>query len=169
MTDVPLRGRQDDPTTLGGQGLDRDRGAILLLTIGYVLIAVTLVIVVVDVSAFFLSRRALAALADGAAVAGTSAEDGRRLYGSGPGAQLPLDALGVRSAVSDYLIDRDAGTAYPHLQVREVTTDGGTVSVVLTEDKPLPFLSVVNSITGTFPGGTAQILVAAHARAPITP
>lgn len=145
----------------------RDDGSILLLTISYALIAIALVIVAVDASAFFLSRRALAALADGAAVAGTHAEDGNRIYVAGAGADLPLTSDGVRSEVVSYLTARDSG--YPRLRLGDVGTDGVTVSVGLTDDKPLPFLSMINELTGAFPGGTARIEVTARARAPVTP
>jgi hypothetical protein len=146
-----------------------EQGTILLLTIGYALIAIALVVVAVDASAFFLSRRALAGLADGAAVAGTHAEDGNQIYRAGTGADLPLTPVGVRTEVTSYLDSRDAGTAYPRLQLADVGTDGRTVSVSLTDDKPLPFLALINSITGAFPGGTARIAVTARARAPVSP
>lgn len=152
----------------GGPGPPADSGAILLLTIGYALIAMALIVVAVDASAFFLSRRALASLADGAAVAGTHAEDGNRIYQVGTGADLPLTVDGVRSEVVSYLTARDQAAADSAVSIAEVGTDGRTVSVSLAQDKPLPFLGLVNSITGAFPGGTARIEVTARARAPIT-
>lgn len=152
----------------------RDDGAILLLTIGYALIAIALIVVAVDASAFFLSRRSLAALADGAAVAGTHAEDADQIYagtitGTGSGADLPLAADGVRAHVVRYLADRDTGSAPSELYLADVGTDGRTVSVSLAEDKALPFLGLINSVTGAFPGGTARIEVTARARAPLGP
>lgn len=144
-------------------------GAILLLTIGYVMIAIALIVVAVDASAFFLSRRALAALADGAAVAGAQAEDSNRLYVSGAGSDLPLTQEEVRTEVTSYLAGRDVMTSHPRLQLSDVGTDGRTVTVSLTDDKPLAFLAVLNSFTAAFPGGTARIEVRARARAPVTP
>jgi len=147
----------------------RDEGQIILVAIAYTLIAASLVIVAVDASAFFLSRRALAALADGASVAGTHAENAGVLYGTGPGSDLPLDPAGVRAEVAGYLDVRDAVTAYPNLQLLDAATDGHTVTVMLSEDKPLRFLTLVSKLTGAFPGGTARITVRARARAPVTP
>ncbi len=166
---IVSRSSGGQPRWVCGPSVDRssDDGAIMLLTIGYALIAIALIIVAVDASAFFLSRRALAGLADGAAVAGTHAEDGNRLYTTGAGSDLPLTSDGVRAAVVGYLTTRDTG--YPRLQLGDVGTDGVTVSVVLTDDKPLPFLTMINALTGTFPGGTARIEVTARARAPVTP
>lgn len=146
-----------------------EEGTILLVTIGYMMIAIALIVVAVDASAFFLSRRALAALADGAAVAGTHAEDGDSLYTAGTGADLPLTADGVRAEVVRYLASRDPAGSSPRSALAGVDTDGRTVTVSLREDKPLPFLSLINSITGAFPGGTAAIAVTARARAPVTP
>ncbi|MEP6462092.1 MAG: pilus assembly protein TadG-related protein [Frankiaceae bacterium] len=155
--------------TAAGRRCGRDHGSILLLTIGYALIAIALIVVVVDASAFFLSRRALSALADGAAVAGTHAEDGNEIYAAGTGTTVPLTDDGVRSEVDGYLAARETAAAYPHLQLADLGTDGTTVSVSLREDKPLPFLALIGDLTGAFPGGTARIDVTARARAPVTP
>lgn len=142
-----------------------------MLIIGYALIAIALVVVAVDASAFFLAERSLAALADGAAVAGTHAEDEGALYGGGAPAAGDLPLLGeqVQREVAAYLAARDATTAYPNLKLAEASTDGVTVTVTLTEDKPLPFLGLVSQLTGAFPGGTARVAATANARAPITP
>lgn len=148
-----------------------DAGQLMILVIGYALIAAALVVVVVDASAFFLARRSLGALADGAAVAGTRAEDQGALYGGGAlaGGRLPLAAAEVRLEVSAYLAARDADPAYPNLALAEASTDGVTVNVVLTSDKPLPFLRLVNRLTGAFPGGTARVQASARAQAPVRP
>ncbi len=145
-----------------------DDGQLLLLIAIYALIAAALVVVAVDASAFFLSRRALASLADGAAVAGTRAENAGALYAGGSRTELPLSVDGVRQEVTRYIADRDAITSYPGLQILDASTDGGTVTVMLSEDKPLPFLPLVSKLTGAFPDGTVRITVVARARAPIS-
>lgn len=157
------RRRRDAP-----RGSDQS-GQILLLALAYVLIAIGLVVVSVDASAFFLSRRALVALADGAALAGTHAEDATVLYGSGAGADVPLGSTQVRTAVAAYVDARDPAASFANLQLLDAETDGRTVTVTLSEDKPLRFLAVVSKLTGAFPGGTATITVVARARAPVTP
>jgi uncharacterized membrane protein len=76
-------------------------GTILLLTLGYVVVVLALVAVVVDVSAVFLARRALASDCDGAALAAAQSVDTAVLYRqSSPTAQLPL--TGVQEAVAGY-------------------------------------------------------------------
>ena len=145
-----------------------DDGQVLLVIIGYALIAAALIVVAVDVSAVILARRALSALADGTAIAAAQAADEPRLYARGAGDVLPLVPDGVRAAAATYLERRDAVINYPGLQLVEASTDGTTVTVTLTEDKPLPFLPLVSALTGAFPGGTVRMTATAHARAPLT-
>jgi uncharacterized membrane protein len=79
-----------------------DRGTILVLTLGYLMIAIMLALVVTDVSAVYLARRALAADADGAALAAASQIDQRAVYsGADTGETLNLDD-DVTAAVDDY-------------------------------------------------------------------
>lgn len=143
-----------------------DDGQISLLIIFYTLITAAMVIVAVDVSAFFLTQRGLSSVADGAAVSAAQALDADALYAGKGGDELPLEAAGVRAAVATYLDEHVVEATYPTLEVAEASTDGETVTVTLTEDKKLPFLALVSAITSAFPGGTVQVEVTARARSP---
>jgi uncharacterized membrane protein len=77
-----------------------DEGSILLLTLGCVMIALMLVVVVVDASAVFLARRSLSASADGASLAAAQSVSSRQVYAQGAGGRLPLDQ--VQAAVARY-------------------------------------------------------------------
>lgn len=124
-----------------------DEGTVLLLTtfLGIVLIAV--VVTVVDASAVFLARRALAGQADAAALAAAQHVDWPAYY-AGSGDALPLD---------------DGADLTPYLQpgtvVASVTTDGATVTVVLERDVALPLAP---------PGFDRRVTVTAQARAELS-
>jgi hypothetical protein len=116
-----------------------DDGSMLILMIGLVVLCLLLVAVVVDASTLFLARMHLISAADGAALAGAQAVDQRALYTGPATGQLPLDPVGVRSAVDHYLlIDGD-----PNVQVLGVSTDGTVVRIAFQEQVRLPFLNLV--------------------------
>ena len=81
-----------------GEQRDED-GTILLLTLGCLVIALMLVVVVVDASAVFLARRSLASEADGASIAAAQAVSKPHVYAHGAGARLPLAE--VQAAVGE--------------------------------------------------------------------
>lgn len=139
----------------------------ILLILVYTLIAAAMVVVAVDASAFFLTQRGLSGVADGAAVSAAQALDEDVLYAGRANADLPLDPAGVRAAVAGYLDDHGIATTYPTLRVADASTDGETVTVTLTYDKKLPFLTLVSSLTGAFPDGMVRVQVTARARSPI--
>lgn len=143
-----------------------DDGSLILLICVYTLIAAAMVVVAVDASAYFLTQRGLSGVADGAAVSAAQALDKDALYAGHSDGELPLDPAGVRAAVASYLDDRQLTVTYPTLSVAEAGTDGRTVTVTLTEDKKLPFLPLVSSLTGAFPNGIVRLQVTARARAP---
>ena len=112
-----------------------EEGTILLLTLGCLMIALTLVVVVVDASAVFLARRTLASEADGASVAAAQAVSKPLIYAKGAGARLPLTE--VQAAVAKYTSD-------PNLQASvEHEADGDTVVVTGRRQVNLPFASVL--------------------------
>lgn len=79
-----------------------DDGTILILTIGFVAIAMLLVFAVVDASAVFLARRDLASAADGTALAAAQQVDVNAVYAEGARGDLPLDAGAVQHTVDAY-------------------------------------------------------------------
>ncbi|CAI7976015.1 MULTISPECIES: pilus assembly protein TadG-related protein [unclassified Parafrankia] len=60
--------------------VDRDGGTILILTLGYLMLAAMLAVVVTDVSALYLARRSVASAADGAALAAVQRIDENAIY-----------------------------------------------------------------------------------------
>lgn len=126
-----------------------DEGTVLLLTLGLVMVALMLVVVVVDASAVFLARRSLAADADGASLAAAQSVSGPEVYANGAGARLPLAA--VQAAVSRY-----DGNGSGLTSSVEHATDGDTVVVTGRRAVRLPFVGVL---------GIGDVTVTATSRA----
>lgn len=118
-----------------------DSGSVLPLVIGAVVIVLTLVTVVTDVSALWLQRRALQATVDGAALAGAQAVDLPSVYAGGAHGDLRLDPRGARTAVTRYV--RAVPTTLRSLRVSSVTVTGTTVTVRATALASPPFLSLL--------------------------
>lgn len=121
--------------------LGRDDGSVLPLVIGAVVIVLTLVTVVTDVSALWLQRRALQSTVDGAALAGAQAVDLPSVYADGAVGDLRLDPRAARAAVRTYV--RDVPTTLRSLRVASVVTTRTTVTVHATAVARLPFLSLL--------------------------
>lgn len=83
--------------------LPEDRGSVLILTLGLLVVCVLAVGVVVDASAVFLTRRALQSEADSAALAGAQAIDVEEYYSRGASDGIRLDPGAVRSAVQRFV------------------------------------------------------------------
>jgi uncharacterized membrane protein len=125
-----------------------DDGQILPLMIAYALIALTLVVVVVDLTAVHLQRQRLFAVADAAALDAADALDRSRFYREGSrtstsdtSAAVPLTDQTVRTSAENYLVAAVAHTGVLDAAVDEPTgtPDGVTaeVTVVGTADLPL--------------------------------
>src|SRR6201999_3626016 len=87
-----------------------DDGQITLLILAYALIALTLVVVVVDITAVYLQRDQLFSVADSAALNAANALDRARFYGQGPGSSrgegvVPVSDGTVRQSARDFLRD----------------------------------------------------------------
>jgi uncharacterized membrane protein len=121
----------------------RDDGSVLPLVIGVVVIVVSLVTVVTDVSVLWLQRRALQATVDGAALAGAQAVDLPTVYAGGAHGDLLLDPRPARSAVRAYV--RAVPTSLTGLRVTTIDVASTTVTVRAQAVATLPFLA---SLTG---------------------
>jgi Flp pilus assembly protein TadG len=109
-----------------------EEGSILVLTLGYAVVLLALVLVVVDASAVFLARRSLAGACDGASLAAAQSVDTGRVYARGvSGGSLPL--AGVQSAVGRY-----QAQTYPQGALAGTVRDGDTVVVRGTRTVDLP-------------------------------
>ncbi len=104
-----------------------DDGTVLLLTLGLSVVLMLLVAVVVDVSSVVLAKRALANVADGAALAAAQQPDRAAISDGSLTSRLPLDPLLVRDVVQLYEADERGGQRGLDLQGR---VDGGTTAVV---------------------------------------
>lgn len=114
---------------------DGESGQITLLSIGFGLLALTLVLVVAAASSLYLERKQLLALADGAAADAADAIDYELYYGAAAAAEgLPLSTASVRGSVEEYLGSSAAARSFRGLSVGSGTgtTDGRTAQVVLS-------------------------------------
>lgn len=128
-----------------------DQGSILLLTLGYLGVALMLVVVVVDASAVFLARRSLAADTDGASLAAAQSVSGPEVYARGAGRRLPLAA--VQAAVARYQGDGHSSALTSSL---EHDPDGDVVVVTGHRQVRLPFAGAL---------GIGPVTVSATSRA----
>jgi uncharacterized membrane protein len=126
-----------------------DDGQILPMVIAYALIAFTLVIVIIDITAVHLQRQRLFSLTDAAALDAADALDRARFYREGAaesgdaGVAVLLTDLTVRASVERYLL-----TAAPLARVSNAaiddptgSPDGVTAEVTLSGRATLPLFS----------------------------
>jgi hypothetical protein len=118
----------------------------LLLGIGLVVMCLLAVTALIDVSAAFLQRQQLMAVADAAAIAGAQAIDLPAYYAEGAGAATRLDPGAVQAAVESHVSRSGARSAVPGLVLSRVWSDGTQVVVDMSAPITLPFL------TGLFGG-----------------
>ena len=116
-----------------------DRGSVLPLVIGVVVVVLTMITVVTDVSVLWLQRRSLQATVDGAALAGAQAVDLDAVYAGGAHGDLLLDPRAARTAVRGYV--RAVPTSLRSLRVSSVVVTGTTVTVRATALASPPFLA----------------------------
>lgn len=115
-----------------------ERGQTSVLIIGFLLVAVLLVVVVVDASAAYLRRQELDAVADGAALAATEGLAAEEVYTGGLGERAGIDPVAARRHVDAYLAGIGANWRHPGLSYR-VATSADTVAVTVTTPLELPF------------------------------
>lgn len=148
--------------TGGGRGgpARTDTGSILILTLGFFVVAVLLVLAVTDAGAVFLARRDLAAEADAAALAAADQVDRATIYASGLSAALPVDTAGLDQAVARLVRD-DLPGGCGGCTVQVASPDGVHVVVVLTRAVRLPVFGVVTvhasatALSAVAPGAVA--------------
>ena len=140
---------------------DVESGQILPLTLAYALIALTLAIVVVDITAVQLQRDRLFGLTDAAALDAAGALDQSRFYagstsagasatappgtatGAGGTAPVPLSDQSVRASVDSYLALARPGVRLSAVGVDVPTgsPDGVTAEVTLVATARIPLFS----------------------------
>lgn len=116
-----------------------DDGQVMILTLGFVVVALLLLTVVVSAAGVHLERKRLLALADLLALEGADAVGDNRYFvpdegedAAGTGG-VPLTDASVRASVDAYLRDNpDAAVAWDEFAVLDATTpDGRTAQVRL--------------------------------------
>jgi hypothetical protein len=134
----PFRGpgpgpRVSHPTVPEQQGR-RDDGQMIVLVIGYVLLALLLATVVTGVSSIYIEHKKLLSMADGASVAAADSFTLGQLESDGGSPTAVLKGSRVRSAAVDYLDRNGAFTRFGGLAVAPGTgsPDGSTAVVVLS-------------------------------------
>ncbi len=99
-----------------------DDGSVLLLTLGYAMLALAVILVCVDATSLYLSQKNLDALADAAALAGA---DSFTLQVDADGPHATLTATGVRAAATELLDAAD-----PRTRLVSAQAPGGAASRV---------------------------------------
>lgn len=124
--------------------LSEDRGSVLLLGIGWIVICLLALAVMTDVTAAFLQRRQLMAVADAAALAGAQTIDLDAYYAQGAQIGTRLSPAQVVAAA------RSHAAAYgdvPGMSVDSIVSDGVTVRVALSAPLRLPFFDGIRDET----------------------
>lgn len=132
-----------------------DDGQVLLLTLLYVILAFSLVVVVIDATAVHLARTQLLDAADAAALDAADSIDVASTYGQaddtstegkpGQPMQLALTDASVRRQVDTYLSTYEAPTRVDGVVIAPGTgsRDGRSATVVLTGSVRLPLVGAV--------------------------
>ena len=141
-----------------------ESGQIAVLTLGFMVVAIALILGTVAVTSVQLSRLRLLDAADGAALDAANALDSR-VYHQGLAGSVGISSTTVQSTAERYLAERprppsllawqlDPGTGSP---------DGQTAIVRLSGEADLPLVGGLLSSLG----GTVTITVESRARAPL--
>lgn len=123
----------------------QERGSVMLLGIGFVVVCLLAIAVVTDVSAAFLQRQSLMSVADAAALAGAQAIDRDSYYSSGAMVGTRLNPALVRAAAARQLTRSGAFADIPGLEVQQIATDGVNVVVSLRAPLRLTFFGSLHS------------------------
>ena len=131
------------PAPGAAPGIGDDRGSVLLLGVGLVAVCLLAVVALVDVSAAFLQRQQLMAVADAAALAAAQSIDLPAYYESGAGAETRLEPALVAPRVRQYLDRSQAARSIEGLRLERAWSDGAQAVVALSSPLRLPFMSAV--------------------------
>lgn len=132
-----------------------DSGSVMLMGIALLAICALALTVIVDVSALFIQRRNLAALADAAALAGAQAIDLEAYYAHGASEATTLDPAMVAHVVRAQVSSVAAADGIPGMRLEEVDSDRESVSVRLSAQMSVPFL-------GPILGGRTEVVARAR-------
>lgn len=117
-----------------------DTGSVMLLGLVLIAVCVLALVVVVDVSAIFIQRRNLAAIADAAALAGAQAIDLDEYYAHGASEGTALDPVSVARVVRANVAAIARADGITSMRLEGVESDGERVLVHLSAPLAVPFL-----------------------------
>ena len=125
---------------------EREDGQVLLLSLGFAVLAILLIVTVVSATAVHLERKRLLVLADHAALAAAAALDEGAYYGrtgsTGDAGLVLLTPSSVRSAAEAHVTAAPEAGRFSDLRVAAATTgDGRTAEVTLTAVAHPPLLT----------------------------
>lgn len=112
-----------------------EEGSILILTLGYAVLAIAVILVCVDATSLYLTQKRLDALADAAALAGA---DGFVLVVEGGEPRAELTADGVREQADAIVADVGAGATV----IAAGTPDGVSARVTVADTWRPPLISI---------------------------
>lgn len=112
-----------------------DDGSVLLLTLGYAMLALAVILVCVDATSLYLAQKELDAVADAAALAGA---DGFHLRVDATGPHAELTSAGVRHEASALLAEAGRGVRL----VGAESPDGAASRVTVASTWHPPVLTV---------------------------
>ena len=139
-----------------------DDGQIMLMAIGYAIVALLLVTAVVSASGIHLERKRLLSLADLAALAAADSIDQHAYFTRDPAGDLVrLADDEVRTEVIDYLTTAAPAADLDGVELLTVTTQGRTATVTL---RSIARPALVSWITAPWSDGI-ELVVTATARA----
>ncbi len=125
-----------------------DAGSVLVLMLGFAVLAVLLVAVVTDASSLYLTRRSLAGSADGAALTAVQELDRVAFYTGPSGEAIPLDPEAAAGAVQDYVTRAGLVERYEAFVVTRVDVGPESVTVSFRCLRRLPFPGIVGGASG---------------------
>jgi hypothetical protein len=120
-----------------------DVGSVMLLGIILVAVSVLALVVVVDVSAMFIQRRNLAAIADASVLAGAQAIDLDAYYATGASESTDLEPALVARVVRANVAAVITTDGLRGVRVEGVESDGESVRVHLSAPVTVPFLGAI--------------------------
>ena len=147
---------------LGANAGGSERGQISLLILGFTIIALTLIIGAVDVTAVQLARARLLDAADGAALEASDVLDNGAAYDGGLRSAIAVSDASVRQSAAQYLAvaPRPHGVSAWVLTDGTGSPDGQTAVIRLQGTVDIP---IAASVVAAF-GGSVSITVESRAR-----
>jgi len=117
------------------KGRERDEsGQVMVMILGYIVLALLVVTVVIGISAVYLEHKRLLSLADGASLAAADSYTLGEVASQGGSPSAVLNPARVRNVAADFVARIPASQRFSHLAVAGATgtPDGSTAVVVLT-------------------------------------